>query len=165
MWMSIRRRVIHAPVTAPAANAVKATMTITAGLRSNGRSGGPRPGLRLRRRRCQRRGPGRQQRRSSRLLLSAGEGLGVLGGDRQGGLQVNALGEQLRGAVLVDEDQVDEAVADGVVEVVSAHHLVGLGVHEAPSRITWATIEAATSTPIAATPSFSSHVTAPPPCW
>src|SRR5690606_29027516 len=103
---------------------------------------------------------GRQQRRPSRLLLS--EGLGVAGGDRQGGLQVNALGEQLRGAVLADEDQVDEAVADGGVGVVSAHHLVG--VHDAASRITWATIEAATSTPMETTPSFSSHVTAPPPC-
>src|SRR5690606_20258920 len=160
MWMSIRRRVIHAPVTAPAANAVKATMTITAGLRSNGRSGGPRPGLRLRRRRCRRRGPGRQQRRSSRLLLSAGEGLGVLGGDRQGGLQVDPGGEQLRGAVLGDEDQVDEAAADAVIDVVSAHRL---GVHGAASRITWAIIEAATSTPMETTPSFSNSVTAPPP--
>src|SRR5690606_18215489 len=162
MWMSIRRRVIHAPVTAPAANAVKATMTITAGLRSVGRSDGSGPGRRLRRRRCQRRGPGRQQRRPSRLLRS--EGLGVRGGDRQGGLQVDSGGEQLRGAVLGDEDQVDEAVADGVVEVVSAHHLVGLGVHGAASKITWATIEAATSTPIAAMLSFSNSVTAAPPC-
>src|SRR5690606_21538976 len=86
-----------------------------------------------------------------------------LGGDRQGGLQVDALGEHLRGAVLVDEDQVDEAVADGVVEVVSAHHLVGLAGHGAPSRITWATIAATTNTPIAAMPSFSIQVTAPPP--
>src|SRR5690606_9114388 len=39
-----------------------------------------------------------------------------------------------------------------------------LGAHEAASRITWATIEAATNTPIAATPSFSNSVTAPPPC-
>src|SRR5690606_12236709 len=134
------------------------------GARRGGRGGGSSGTTRGRSRGSRRRG-GRsrwRQRRPSRLLLS--EGLGVAGGDRQGGLHVNALGEQLRGAVLGDEDQVDEAVADGVVEVVSAHHLVGLGVHEAPSRITWATIEAATNTPIAATPSFSSHVTAPPPC-
>src|SRR5690606_14906452 len=38
-----------------------------------------------------------------------------------------------------------------------------LGAHEAASRITWATIEAATSTPMEATPSFSNSVTAAPP--
>src|SRR5690606_27311387 len=123
MWMSIRRRVIHAPVTAPAANAVKATMTITAGLRSVVRSGGAGPGRRLRRRRCRRRGPGRRRRRSSRRLLAAGEGLGVAGGARQGGLRVNAPAEQRRGAVLGDEDQGDEAAADAVIDVVSAHRL------------------------------------------
>src|SRR5690606_22350399 len=95
------------------------------------------------------------------VLLS--EGLGVAGGDCQGGLQIDVLGEQLRGAVLVDEDQLDEAVADGVIGVVGAHHPVGLDAHDAPSRMTWAAIAAAMNTPIAAMPSFSSRVTVPPP--